>query len=105
MPETFCIGKLGEDHTKELIEAGKRFHMIIVAPPIKHWHMARKAINGENANCPKYTAYIVQMISRNHGQKPICMSIIEFVIQTACRSNRLNPLNAISYGQDLHLAI
>jgi hypothetical protein len=68
MPETFSMGKLGEDHTKELIEAGKRFHMIIVAVPIKNWYMARKAINGENTNCFEYTAHIVQMIPRNHGQ-------------------------------------
>jgi hypothetical protein len=34
MQETLSIGKLGEGHIKELIEAGKRFHTIIVMVPI-----------------------------------------------------------------------
>ena len=30
----FPIGKLSEGHTKELVQAGERFHMIIAAVPI-----------------------------------------------------------------------
>jgi hypothetical protein len=66
--------------------------------------MGRKSINCENTNFPEYMAPILQIISRNYGQKLISNSIIKFVIQIASHSNWLNALNSISCGQQLHLA-